>query len=312
MAEKEEKTIKHKSVTLTVCDVLNSESKITSSNFLNNLVNTLDNTETSKKRLMVLNSSEKGNDSDFIASYKVTKSGFLFGAFIRLNPDFKTTISNKTLEKNQIMMEELTSSSNEDIAGTVKDSAYFGVLNNKIVMSSCHNNLRALEVYINWLLTEIGEITEKYRIQKQVKSKKEISIDNVKSVRLGDNYLDSFFINQAESNNVSKSFNLKKEIINLFLNETETKEDIDIENIISAYITLKLNKRALKKDGAMGQLLRILDSDDVKMNTRDGKKLTGRDFTVQEIFDIELTENGLFNEKDLMSRMEQYLNDLKE
>lgn len=312
MAEKEKKSVKHKKITLTVCNVLPSKSQPAKLKFLEELLQSLDNTETSKKRLMVLNSSEKGNDSDFIASYTKTKTNFLFGSFIRLNPDFKTTISNEILEKNQVNMEEITFSSNEDIAGTVKDSAYFGVSGNKIIMSGCHNNVRALEVYINWLLTEIGEFKETYRIQKQVKTKEKITIDDVKSVRIGDNYLDSFFLNQASSNNVSKTFNLKKEIIKLFLGETETKEDIDVENIISAYITFKLNKKALKKEGAMGQLLRIIDSEDIKMNTRDGKKLTGKDFTVQGIFDIELTDNGLFNEKDLMSHMEAYLNELKE
>ena len=102
-------------------------------------------------------------------------------------------------------------------------------------------------------------------------------------------------------------FSLKDTMLKTFMNDIKSVSDFNTEDVISATLTLKFNRKKLQKEKALDTALKIIDSEDVIINGRNGKRIRGTEFFVKAIRKIEKSGKNLYNEMQIETEMRNIL-----
>ena len=102
-------------------------------------------------------------------------------------------------------------------------------------------------------------------------------------------------------------FNLKDNVLKKFMNDIKSVDDFNMEDIVSATLTLKFNRKKLQKEKALDTALKIIDSEDIIINGRNGKRIRGTEFFVKATRKIEKSGKNLYNEMQIETEMHDIL-----
>ena len=274
---------------------------VTNLKIANNLSEALVKSGKIRDRMMKL-SDDDNKDSDFISSYKLRPNGLIFGSFLRLRGSSESFLSVDDLEKNEIEINEVIREASENSAGTVRDSAFFAIRDNLLVLTSAHSNKKAFLTYLRWLGREFG-FGSNFDFNPVYNKTKEIPVKEIRSIQLADTYINSKL--------QSESFKLKNEVVKSLFSDVKSLAEYDWESIVSATLLVKLKKSELKKQEALNAAMRLTDSEDVVIVGKNGKRIKGSDFVVKVEKRIESTENGMFNVPEIEGVMHDIINAVK-
>ena len=275
--------------------------EVTDLKIADNLAVALEKSGKIRERMMKL-SDEDNKDSDFISSYKIRPNGLLFGSFLRLRGSSESFLSVDDLERNEIEINEVIKETSENSAGTVRDSAFFAIKDNLLVLTSAHSIKKAFLTYLRWMGVRYG-FSSDFVFNPMYNTAKEIPVKEIKSIQLADTYINSKL--------QSESFKLKNEVIRSLFSDVKSLVEYDWESIISATLLVKLKKSELKKQEALNAAMRLTDSEDVLIIGKNGKRIKGSDFVVKVEKSIESTENGIFNVPEIEGVMHDIINAVK-
>lgn len=282
-----------------VFHVLDVESKhvtVQSPKLSRELYTVLNATETVKERMMKLSSEQDSKDSDFISNFHESK-GYLFGSFVRLNEGEESHVLLSHLNQKKVDINSIVTEATKDSAGTVKDTVFFCCYEDLIVMNSAHNNQKALNTYINWLLDKETKKELSFIFNYKLNTAVSIPIQDVKNIKIGDAYLQH--IPQFQSTRLK----IANAVLSHFIRDIKLPSDFSYEDIVSATLNISLKKRAIEKQEALNTALRIIDDPNVTIVGRDGNTIKGSQFKMKATRDIGKTTDGYFNEKEIESQM---------
>ncbi|MFA7108393.1 MAG: hypothetical protein WC162_04545 [Sphaerochaetaceae bacterium] len=287
-----------KEITLTVCEVVDQDAITSISKLEEKLDKVLKSTGSISNRIAKLSS--RSEDSDFISSYEVLSNGALFGTFIRMNPNFKAVVSASSLNETQMPIEDLLEKSSKDSAGAIKSSAFFYIQKGKMILSSSYGNRKPFETYINWLLREKADEPSSILINETLDINRNLEIREIKSIELKES-----FLYDAMKEGMKNDFSLRKYLTNKLFYEKTNFDEMAMEDIISACLTIKINSKELKERNSLQAVFRTIDSDYIIIKTKDGKKIIGSNCIVKYKIPVELTQNGYYNELEVKRFMEE-------
>lgn len=296
---------KTKNITITVYEIQSTEISIHNPDLCKDLHNVLNNTESIRERLMPLSKESENIDSDFIANFTLSND-FLFGCFARLKEGEESVVQKAVLDKKTVSLNEMISESKQNTEGSINKSCFFCIHNNLLALSDSQTMKKAFTTYINWIF-EQKNMKLHYNFVPKKNTTTTISISEIKSIQLSEG-----FYNLPNDNSFtetkSKMININKdEIMKMFLTDVKDMKDFADEELISATLTLKFNQRKIKKEKALDTVLNIVDSDDVVITGKNGKKIKGSEYLIKAKRKIESTSHGLFNEPQIETEMKTIL-----
>jgi len=266
----------------------------------------LNSTASIKDRMMPLSGDENNRDNDFISNF-TWGQGHLFGSFVRLIKGETSAVLLKSLEQKTIDINEMIKEAKEGTAGTIKEKSFFCMYDDLLVMSSAIFTRKALENYINWVLRQLADIEEMCRFSHMKNTRNTIPIREIKEIVLADAFM-------ARHDAIKeKSFNLGKDVIKKMLSSVKLGKDLDMEDIMSARLTLKINKQQLKKNNSavLDAALRLVDGENISVIGNDGTKINGTEYLTKCKRAFEKTSAGYYNEKAIETEMRQIIKAVK-
>jgi hypothetical protein len=296
-------------ISMTVYDVTPLSDGVTEIKLPHNLHSKLDLTKTVRERLMRLSSEEGDKDSDFIANFNY-QGGFLFGSFVRLNAGERSAVLIEQLDKKTIDINEMVKEADEKTAGSLNPPVFFCITGDLLILSKARSNARALEVYINWLFREQGLENNQIRLIPKKNTANTIPLRDIKSIQLAENF---FAHKGGKSTEIVKIEGIKAKAFKLLMNDTNKTADYVWGDILSATLTLKIRKKDLKNENSavLDTALRIVDSDEVIIKSKDNKTIKGTEYLIRVVRSIERTGLGYYNEKQIETEMRAILKAVK-
>ncbi len=289
-------------ITITVYEIHPQETGITEINLNKTLFDALNETESVRARLMPLSSDPDNSDSDFIASFTAGR-GYLFGSFARLTEGEESIVMKEQLNKKTVSLNEMISESSGKSEGSIKTSSFFCIHKTLLAVTHSRTTVRPLETYVNWLFKKRDEHDNYCCFVPKKNTAAEIPLRNIKSIQLGEAFMN------AKLDTRTEIVNLKSNLFKKFLNDVKSVSDLNDEELLSAVLTLKFNKKKMKGENAkaLDTALKIVDSEDVVITGKDGKRIRGTQFLVKAVRPVEKLKNGLFNEQEIESEMSKIL-----
>ena len=213
----------------------------------------------------------------------------------------------KSLEQKTIDINEMIKEAKEGTAGTIKEKSFFCMYDDLLVMSSAIFTRKALENYINWVLRELADSEEICRFSHLKNTRSTIPIREIKEIELADAFMTKYDVIKKES------FNLGKNVLKTMLSNVKLGRDLDIEDIMSATLTLKINKRQLKKNNSavLDAALRLVDGENIKVIGNDGTRIDGTEYLTKCKRAFEKTSTGYYNEKAIETEMRKIIKAVK-
>jgi len=97
------------------------------------------------------------------------------------------------------------------------------------------------------------------------------------------------------------------------LSNVKLGKDLDMEDIMSARLTLKINKQQLKKNNSavLDAALRLVDGENISVIGNDGTKINGTEYLTKFKRAFEKTSAGYYNEKAIETEMRQIIKAVK-
>jgi hypothetical protein len=270
------------------------------------LYNSLNSTQAAKERLMPLSNDENNKDSDFISNF-VYGQKYLFGSFVRLNAGEESTVLLASLDKKTVQINDMITAAQKDSAGSIHESVFFCMYENTLVMNLARTNRRPLEVYTNWFLRENNNEDQQCKFSPLKNQAATIPIKEIQSIQFADSYING---KQSIKN---ESLKIKKELLKSLLNDIKSLRDFEMEDIISATLLIKINKRELKKNNsaALDTALRLLDRDDIVITGKNGKRIRGTEYFCKKLIEFERTSTVFYNEKAIETEMRNIIRAVK-
>lgn len=293
-------------ITISVFEIKHDTVEIENLHLPKVLNEALNNTASALERLMPLSSDEGNKDSDFISNFSFNQN-FLFGSFIRLNAGEETIVKLSALNKMKVDINEMITAAKEDSAGSVRDSAFFCMCDNLIVLNSAHTCRKPLETYINWVLRTMADKQQQIIITPVKKTQGTIPLKEIESIKILDSFLSS------NNSTLNETIKLKNSLIKLFLDDVKTKEDFHLEDIISATLVLKIHKKDLKENNStvLDTTLRLVDSEDIVVTGKNGQVVKGSEYLLKVVRTFERTKAAYYNEKAIETEMRRILKEVK-
>jgi hypothetical protein len=261
------------------------------------LHSTLNITNTARERLMRLSSDEDNKDSDFISNF-IYSQRFLFGSFVRLNAGEESVVLSASLDQKTVQINEMITAAKNNSFGSIHESLFFCIFDNLLLMSGAKSR-KHLETYINWLLRDKSTIDMQYKFIPVKNTANTIPIKEIQSIQFADNYINALPTIQNES------LKIKKELLESILKDIKTMKDFDLEDVVSATLFLKIDKRQLKKNNAaaLNTALRLIDSDDIVIIGKKGKRIRGTQYLFKAIVKFERNSTTYYHEKEIETQM---------
>jgi hypothetical protein len=271
-----------------------------------NLYSCLNKSKTARERLMPLSSDENNKDSDFISNFAFAQKYF-FGSFVRLNAGEESTVLINSLDKKTVQINEMITEAQKGSLGSIHDSVFFCMYENLMVMNSAKNNRKHLEIYINWFLRENKNETQQCKFIPVKNQASTIPIKEIQSIQFADSYIN------GKQNIKNESLKITRELLKGLLNDVKSLKDFELEDVISATLLLKINKKLLKKNNsaALDTALRLVDSDDVIITGKGGKRIRGTQYFCKKTIQFERTSTDFYNEKAIETEMRNIIKAVK-
>lgn len=252
-----------------------------------------------KDRLVSLNPGESG-DADFVSKMHLVEDT-LCGTFVRLNHNYASTLRLSDLEVDEVELSKMINHAREDNAGSIKSIAFFCLYGHTLVMANSYNNLKALKSYLTSFLEKNGEPDIRLEFTQLIKPVEALGTTEIKSIEIRDGaYLNPKFTNTGLK---TKLRELTSDIISKVFDGLIPESDLD--NLVKAYLVLKLNRKVAEKDKTLQVALKLIDDSNIIVTGKNGQKVTGREISVIEERQIELTSDGVINEFMLEQEMKQ-------
>ena len=298
-------------MTMQVFDVRPRDTKIETPDYSSDLFKLLDGTKSINERFMELHQ-ETGvaaalDEGDFIPYFSFDDD-FLFGSFVRIRPGEMTNVTKVQLSQKKVALGDMVTQAEEGSAGSIKEYAFFCMYSNVLIMSSARTNRRSLENYFNWLLREAKKPVSECDFVAQKRTEDQISMGDITDIQIQEGY----FQDKAQTPEARSRFlNIKRTLIKSLILDIDGTEDIDFEEILSATLHIKLKRREAKKrnEKSLDTLLKVMDSDDIMIRGRNGRRIRGTAYLVKVVREIEHTGRN-FNEPEIDSEMRKILKDV--
>lgn len=281
-----------------------------SSEYLNSLIKELKSTSV-KKRQMLINQDDPSGEQDVISNYLVQDEQYnknLCATFMRMSPNAKDEhIDKKYLENNTLKIEDI--SFHETKTDAQHKSHFYFCMNDKYLVTALlpkNTTITRVQTYINWLLgistLELTPIIEAPDGKK---------LSDLKLIKFSDPFCDqpdmfkdTVYLQDKLSDFMSK----------IFL-DTESLKNIDLGQIISAELTLKVikPKKMAENDyqNKYGAILKpIADMENITFKDKLGNTITGDRIQKIKSILIEQTDNGYISEQQLNTEMATFLREL--
>lgn len=174
-----------------------------------------------------------------------------------------------------------------------------------------NKTITRLQTYVNFLLS-----SEDFELTPIIISSPENKLSDLKRITVKNPFTDTLKKNRTENKSIRIDKNLFEIVKGLF-KDTQNLDDVDLSQIISAELILKLTKpRRMSEEEYQrlyGAYLKpISDIDNISFKDKNGKQIKGKDVLKTKNVDIEITETGELVEPQLNQEMIKFLNELKE
>ena len=302
-----------KKVTLRACSIKNSKISSNNNSYLEKLRKKLDDTIVSQRQ-MRLNQQDSKKEEDLISYYNASKEKtFLFGTMLRVSLGGDVAHITKSLFENKIFtLNELINTKNDKYVAVYRSHYYFCMDNKNLVTNlPLNRTVSGLQTYINFLLE-----TEDFELTPIIISSPQSKLSDLKCITVKNPFSNSKTQNNTENKSIKIDKNLFEFVKKLF-KDTQNLNEIDLSQIISAELILKLTKpRKMSEEEYQriyGAYLKpISDIDNISFKDKNGKRIKGKDILKTKDIDIETTETGELVEAQLNQEMIKFLKELNE
>jgi hypothetical protein len=170
------------------------------------------------------------------------------------------------------------------------------------------NNRGALETYINWILREKSDGSQSCKFVPRKNTANTIPIKDIKSIQFADTYLN------GQQDIKKESLRLTKNLLQGLFDDIKTVKDFNIEDVISATLLLRINKRQLKKNNAaaLDTALRLVDNDSIIITGKQGRRIKGTQYLLRAVRKIERSNTDYYNEKAIETEMREIIKAVKD
>jgi len=295
-------------LTMTVYDIVPMFEGVSDIRLSEKLHNILNLTNSLEERLMYLSDVEANKDGDFIPSFR-HNGGVLFCPFLRMSAGQESVVLLEHLQKKTVEINELVKEADAKTAGTLGSASFFCISGDLLVLTRAHTHRNALEVYINWLLREHNFESSQIRFVHKKNTANAISLREINEIKIGDSFITTGNSNPTE---IIKFDGFKEKLLRLLLREGKSMEEHALEDVLSATITLKIRRKNIEKKSAiLDTVLNIVNSDDVVITSKNGKKIKGTEYMIKPLVSIEKNDQGLYNDKQIETEMRSILKAVK-
>lgn len=287
-------------ITIQVFEVLTEKDIINDLHLEKKLYDLLKSTGSAKSRLMKT-TDEQDKCSDFILGFNLNQN-FLFGSFARLTEDAQTSILTAQLEEENIDINKIVTAADENNAGFVQDVSFFCIQNDVLTLTNSRKNVRRFETYINWLLREKLNSPIQIKILPKIKTADKIPLDKISKIQITDSILDKNSTSQKIGITKKQAIKFLKE----FILDAKSKKELDYEEIVSAIVTIKINKKGLEKGKTpkdLNTLFKVVSSDDVVIYDNKGNRISGSQYEVKVKRTIEKIKGEHYNKNQIETEM---------
>ena len=267
-----------------------------------------------QKRGMILNAEDKNQESDLIADYNIVPNNYVSGTVIRICPtEGLKSIPDIFLQKEKFAFNDLDSIQNGS-KNVIKDHYYF-LLNDIYLITNLLGNktISRFESYINWYLEDVRN-KKFFTFKPLTTPPPETKYSELQNVIVRDSLIPNIE-NINDKNGDKKRYLIPDNLLKLIIDDVPLLNEIKEKQILSASLLIKFTrpKKMTKKEyeKIMGAYMKpISDTEDIIFKTKNGT-FKGSDILKTKIVQIELTDSGLISEKELMSEMEKFLNEIE-
>lgn len=271
----------------------------------------LEEIKTVNERFMQHSEMDTAEEGDFIGMYKSDKS-IVFGSIVRIKRGEANHITLSQLDGPAIRLEEMESSAGKGVAGILKDYGYFCMNKKNLLLTTGHISRKAAQTYFNWLLNKPDGGSPVCIFEPKTKSADDTPISEISSIAISE----AFFQNRKGYESFTRDLSVTKSKFLLdMVTDAKSLKDIDLENIISASIRLKIklgskSKKTEENKKVLATLFQSAESNDILVSTKNGRKIKGGTFEVKRETEEDITASGFPHEAQLETEMRQFLKDL--
>ena len=266
-----------------------------------------------EEREMQLNQEDETRESDLLSGYDIQANN-IFATMMRIAPGADDTHIDDTLMKqSSFSVGEIKRSSTTDRA--IYKSHYYICFNNDFLVTTLSRttSIARVETYLNWLLkshqytlvpfvvpTQDISIAElnKIIIKPQLSSKQEAKTDQT----------------AIESKWLTLTADIRKKVLELLFKDTKSLSDIEMENVISTEVILKIQNKKIKNSDfqkIFGTFLKpVSEPDYIVFKNKNGDSITGSTILKTKSVKIELTDKNFLVEPNLHQEMARFLDEL--
>jgi len=271
-----------------------------------------------EERIMRLNQDDDSKESDLISNYEFCSDGkSFFATMMRIMPEAEDThIDTKLMKQSCFSISDLRRTPN-NAAAIYKNHYYIYLNKNHLVTNlSQTTTIKRVESYLNWLLG-----THIYEINPIVIPSPDLKVADVKTIKFANppQYSKQMKLPDCE-NTQNKKVSLTTKFIKDFMADlfvdSESLEKIDLEQIVSAELLLKLNKpRKMSNEEFQRTFSAILkpvsDHENITFRDSKGNKINGSAILRTKVVEIEKTDNNFLSEPHLAMEMARFISELK-
>lgn len=304
-----------KNITLIAYEIENEDIRREYSDLYEKLSLKLKSGETANERRMRLN--ETSSEEDLLSDFAVTEK-YVYGVMWRITPAKEApSIPEGLFSHNKIQIGDIQEKE-KNKSLICKDHYYFALDKFHLVTNLPKSRIKALQVYLNWLLSATrGD--NLYQFTPKIKAPEDTKLSDIKMIVFDD----PMKKNKGKNNNEKvedkyKVIKFAKEQL-LKLIQDGVGGDLNKlinQKILSAQLLVKFSKPRKMEEEDYEKLLGaymkpVCDTDGVTLNLKNGKKITGSNILVSDDVEVEMIDAIRISEKDLMLEMEKLLRKLK-
>lgn len=302
---------KAKKVTVRSFKITNTQLSENSSGILGMLKSILTPDSTIDARKMKL--SEEEPDEDVMAYYKWYKNDtLLFGTMMCIMPATAGgVLTPELLNKNTLTQDDVING--QDNQWQIKDHFFFLTDDQYLIVSlPSSRSIERFQTYLNYLLEDIR--TSVIDVQPILVTASDLGVKKIRSIVIGTQTIDA----SPELNKISTWLkSVPKELVQSILKQQDSLDEIDLDQLISAELVIKIKNKAKKsalKDSEkiVGAFLKPTTTNSGVVINTDKGQFKGQDVQHKETLEIQVTDSGNIIYENMKLKMEQVLQSIKE
>ncbi len=303
-------SVKTKQVILRAFKIKCSDTAISKAepNFLNLLSQKLNDTVVNDRR-MQLNQQDIKKEEDFISYYDNNETS-LFATLLRITPSGDVAHISKQLFSEKIFTLNQLTDTKTNFSAVYRSHFYFYLNENFLITNLPRNRtITCLQAYINWLLG-----VENLELNPMILPPSNTKLSDLKNIK----FKDPFFYKDVEASHqkhVKITDQILNNVVSKIFKDINSLKDIDLKQIISAEIILKLKKpKSMTEEEyqkTYGAYLKpISDIENVSFRDKKGNLIKSEDILKTKSVEIEITETEELSEPQLKQEMATFIKEL--